>query len=61
MSDEARGWEHGSTVAFFFKLVSVGFEIFDWRIEELEISDEARGWEHGPTVAFFFKLVSVVI
>jgi hypothetical protein len=45
----------------FFKLVSVGFSIFDFRfsifdcrIEELEMSEEARGWEHGPTVAFFF-------
>jgi hypothetical protein len=38
----------------FFKLVSVGFSIFDCRIEELEMSEEARGWEHRLTVAFFF-------
>jgi hypothetical protein len=60
MSDEARGWEHGPTVAFFFeagirRILELRFEIFDWRIEQLEMTDEARGWAHRPTVAFFFE------
>jgi hypothetical protein len=59
MTDEARGWEYRPTVAFFFltgisRIGDFPFEIFDWRIEELEMSNEARGWEHRPTVAFFF-------
>jgi hypothetical protein len=38
MTEEARHWVHRPTVAFFFKVVSVGFSILDFgfSIEELQ-------------------------
>ena len=57
MTEEARGWEHGPTVAFFFETgISriFDFRLKNWRIAELEMTEEPRGWEHGPTTAFFF-------
>jgi len=58
MSEEARAWEYGPTVAFFFltgisRILDFRFSILDCRTEELEMSEEAPGWEHRLTVAFF--------